>query len=79
VRVGEGRDGAGLALEARATFRVGAQFSGEDLDGDRALEARVAGLVDLAHSAGADQPDDFVGTEPRARREAHAVGLRGAL
>jgi len=79
VRVGEGRDGAGLALEARATFRVGAQFSGEDLDGDRAVEARVAGLVDLTHSAGADEAQDLIGAQPRARREAHAGSLRGAL
>ena len=28
---------------------------GQDLDGDRAVEARVAGLVDLAHAAGPDE------------------------
>ena len=41
---------------------------GQDLDGDRAIEAGVAGLVDLAHAAGADRGLDFV------RPEAHTGG-----
>ena len=50
VGVVEGGDGAGLALEARAAVRVGAQLGGQDLDGDRAIEARVPRLVHLAHA-----------------------------
>jgi hypothetical protein len=48
VGVREGGDGAGLSLEARTTIRIGAQLSREDLDRDRPIEPRVAGLVDLA-------------------------------
>ena len=71
VRVGEGGDGAGLALEARAALGVVAQFSRENLDRDRAIEARVAGLVDFAHPPGADQPEDLVGAKARARSQGH--------
>ena len=38
----------------RASVRVGADVGRQDLDGDRAIEARVAGLVDLPHAACAD-------------------------
>ena len=79
VRVRERGDGAGLPLEARAAVRIGAQFGGEDLDGDRAVEAGVAGLVDLAHAAGADSRLDLVGSEASPGDEAHGHGLRGAL
>jgi hypothetical protein len=34
----------------------------QDLDGDVALQPRVAGAIDLAHSAGAEHGFDFVGT-----------------
>jgi len=64
---------------SRAALRVGAQFWEQNLDGDGAVETGVAGLVDLPHSACADEAQDFVGTEARARREAHAGHLRGAL
>ena len=46
----EGGDGAGLALEALAKLRPVGDVRGQDLDGDGALEARVAALVDLAHA-----------------------------
>jgi len=51
--------------------RIGAQFSGENLERDRAIEARVAGLVDLTHAPGADQPENLVGAQPRARSQGH--------
>ena len=79
VRVRERGDGAGLPLEAGAAVRIGAQFGREDLDGDRAVEAGVAGLVDLTHAAGADSRLDLVGSEASPGDEAHGHGLRGAL
>ena len=41
----------------------------QDLDRDRAVEPRVARLVDLAHAAGAERRHDFVGAEPAAGGE----------
>ena len=37
------------------------------LDGDDAIEAGIARLVDFAHAAGADRLDDLVRTEPGTR------------
>ena len=48
VRMLERRDGARLALEARAEVRVAGDFGREDLDRDAAIEPCVAGFVDLA-------------------------------
>ena len=36
---------------------------GEDLDGDGAVQAGVAGLVDLTHAARADEREDLVRAE----------------
>jgi hypothetical protein len=41
------------------------QLGREDLDGDLATEPRVAGAVDLAHSAGAERRQDFVRSNAR--------------
>ena len=48
---------------------------GENLDGDGAIEPRVAGLVDLAHPARAKRRDDFVRAEPLAGSQGQFVGL----
>ena len=40
-------------------------------DGDLALQARVAGAVDLPHPAFAEQVDDFVGAETGPRCQSH--------
>ena len=44
---------------------------GQDLDGDGAVEAGVAGFVDLAHAARAEGDVDLVGAERGAWRERH--------
>ena len=44
---------------------------GEYLQGDVALQARVAGTIDLPHPARADQGENFVRARPRAHAEAH--------
>ena len=36
----------------------------QDLYGDDAVQAGVAGAVDLAHTAGTQRREDFIGTEP---------------
>ena len=73
VRVRERGDRAGLALEAHAAVRIGAQFGGEDLDGDRAVEAGVAGLVDLTHAARPNGGEDLVRAEAGAGGEGHGL------
>src|SRR5262249_18909273 len=50
-------DGARFALEAFGKLLAG------NLDSDHAVEAAVAGVVDLPHAARADRRDDLVGSE----------------
>ena len=59
------RDSARFALESFAELGLG------NLDRDDAIEARVAGLVHLAHAARADGRKDFVRAEFFAGRERH--------
>ncbi len=42
---------------------------GQHLDGDRAIEAGVAGFVHLAHAAFANSGEDFIRAEPNAGGE----------
>src|SRR5437868_1178716 len=51
VRMRQLRDGAGLTVEALLKLRVGSECVRKDLDRDRAIEASVAGAVDLSHAA----------------------------
>ena len=70
VRMRERGDCLRLALEAREAFGVRDKSSGQHLDRDVAIELRVAGAIHLAHAAGAERRQDFVGPEPGA-------GVRG--
>ena len=45
--------------------------AGQDFNGDVAAEFGVAGAVDLAHPAGAEGVQDFVGAETGPREERH--------
>ena len=54
------RDAHRLALEAGEGVRVAGQRRRQDLDRDLALEARVAGAKDFAHSSGAEHRQNFV-------------------
>ena len=56
--------GAGLLLEAAEPVGVGREGGGQDLDRHVARQARVAGAVDLAHSARAQESRDLVGPDP---------------
>ena len=67
VRMLEARDVPRFALEPLAPARHRRPDAGrQHLDGDEAIEPRVARLVDLAHAAFADEGEDLVGTEPGA-------------
>ena len=63
VGVLEGGDGARLALEALAELAARGEMLRQDLDGDLAVEPRVARAIHLAHAAGADGGKDLVRAE----------------
>ena len=65
------RDRAGLTVEALAELRIGGEHLRENLDSNRAIQARVACLVDLAHTAGTEGGEDFVRAEASARLQCH--------
>jgi len=56
-----------FALETLLEFRIGGKMSGENLDGNGAIEARVFRTIDLAHTADAEWELNFVGPELCAR------------
>jgi hypothetical protein len=58
----EGGDGTRLLLEAPQAIGIGGEGSGQNFDGDIASQALVAGAINLAHTASADQRDYFVGS-----------------
>lgn len=71
----QGGGGARLLLEAVQAVGVGREGHRQNLHGDVAPQARIARAVNLAHAAGADGGDDFVGTEPGARRQGHCTRI----
>ena len=69
------RDRAGLAVEALAELRIGGEGFGKNLDRDGAIEPRVAGLVHLAHAAGTNRGEDFIGPETSSEGQRHGLGV----
>jgi len=74
----ERRDGLRLRLEAREGDGVRGEALGEDLEGDVALEPRIAGPVDDPHSPGRDRREDDVRTELPTCGERQPVTSGGA-
>ena len=71
IRMRETRDGARFLLESLARRSGIDRVEAQHLDGDKAIEARISRLVDLAHSPGPECGDDFVGPQASAGRESH--------
>jgi hypothetical protein len=67
----EGSNGTCFLLEAAKTVCIGRERSGEYFAGDDAIEPRVAGAVDFAHTSSAERSQDFVWTEFRAGGKSH--------
>ena len=65
------RGGAGFLLESMEAVGVGGERDGQDLDRHVTTQPRIARAIDLAHAAGADDRDDFIGAEPLAGGEGH--------
>ena len=77
-----------LALEARHALPVAGKCFGQQLEGDLAAEARVAGTPDLAHATHAEERNYLIWTEAGAclhltgllikdrKFDSHRVGLQ---
>jgi hypothetical protein len=52
-----------LARETGEALRILREQVREDLDGDVAIEPRIAGAIHLSHAAGADGGQDFARAE----------------
>ena len=72
VRVGQRGDGARLALKPRKRVGIAGETGRDGLDRDVTPQPRVAGPIHLAHATRAQQRQDLIGTERRARFDAHA-------
>ena len=70
----EARDAARFALESLAADRIAGQRRRHHFDRHGAIEAGVGGAIDLPHPALADQPEDFIGTEPCAGWQHRWIG-----
>ena len=69
VRMIERGEHFGFALKAREAIGVAGDRRRQHLDRDRPFQIAVGRAIDLAHAAGADGGDDFVGAEARAGGE----------
>ena len=49
------------------------------LDGDESIEARIPRAVDLSHAPVIEEPQHFVRSNVRTRRDRHGQGLPGEL
>ncbi len=74
VRMVQGRGGARFGLETAYELGVRGEACAEDFDGDAAVEARLYGEVDLAHSAATDA---LLEAEAGDRRERGRLGRDG--
>jgi hypothetical protein len=74
VGVIESGDGAGLAFETLAAFRIGCHVWRQYLECHVALQFRVVGAIHLAHPSRPDQPSDLVVCQARARRQVELGG-----
>jgi hypothetical protein len=63
----QGGDRVRFALEALRELLVG------NLDGDGAIQSRVASLVHFSHAASAQRRNDLVRTQPGSGSQGHKV------
>jgi len=65
----EGGEDAGLLPQAGEALGLEGELVGKRLEGDLAVQLRIAGAVDLAHASGSEPGDDLVGAHARSRSE----------
>src|SRR5712691_1461272 len=80
MRMIELRDRLRFAFESDLQLRVGPELRRENFDRHIAIEARVAGAINLSHAASAEGRDDLVRPKPRTRCNLHGkrLGLYGS-
>ncbi len=61
----------GFLREALQAVLIGCEGSWQDLDGYGAVEARVVGAIDFAHSTGTDGRQNFIRAETSSSGERH--------
>ena len=66
-------DGLRFAIESREPLRIARDRLGQNLDGDVAIEARIARAIHLAHPTSAKRIEDFVAAEPAAGGQGHGA------
>ena len=71
VRMREGCDRLRFALETCERHRIGSQRLRHDLDGDVAIQFRVAGAVNLAHPTSTDGAQNLVATDASPASQRH--------
>ena len=67
--MGQLRDRARLAFEPFPAARRHVDVRRQDLDGDEAVEPRIACPIDLAHAAGPEERQNLEGSQTRAGGE----------
>jgi hypothetical protein len=67
VRMVQGGEDFGFALESRQALEISPDGLGQDLNRDLPLETGVRGAIDLAHPASAERRDDVVGAQASTR------------
>jgi hypothetical protein len=65
----EGGEDARLLPQASEPLGLARELVGQRLEGDLAMQFRVAGAVDLAHAPGAEPGHDLVGAYARSGRQ----------
>jgi hypothetical protein len=63
------RDRPRFMFESAQAIRIMGHGRGENFDRDIAIETRIAGAVDFAHPAPAEQDYDLIRSESRAGRK----------
>jgi len=71
VRVGQGGEDAGLPLETPEALHVLGEATGQDLHGHIPVQVGVVGPVDVTHTPGSDQAENFIVAQIETRREGH--------
>lgn len=76
VRVIQGGEGLGLALEPLLQFGIGRDVLRQNFDRDSAVEAGIVGLIDLAHAAGPQGGLDLIRAEAGTGGQSHGKRLQ---
>ncbi len=63
--------GAGFLRKALQAVMIGDERRRQNLDGYSAIEARIVGAIDLAHSSCAEGRQNFIGTETTSSGNGH--------